>query len=521
MQQLLDAYPGSPLAGDARLVLADAYATAGMEDDARTIYLRAAQSNPYSRISAEAFLRLGRLAYAQGRYEEAIRQLETRLATATTVEGNDAAYLLLAKCYRQVGEYDQAESVLNDLLGFFPESDVTADALIELSQVLEGQGRREEALEIAKRAAADYPANPEALRNKGDFLGLTGSPFGAATAYVEADANGAGDPSLLLTAARHYRTAGRPDLARETYTRLKERYAFSPQALEGGIELARLMYQQGEIAGAFGRIEELLAATKGTEHHLDALVVMADIARDLGLTARLVETSRAIARLAEEPEVLASAALALLENGELSEGRALAGRLDLARVSDRTAYSLLTTLGEKLLPVEPVAGLETMEEAYLGYPAERRPDDEQRLLEAYLAANRSAGARRLVMEMAARTREQPVLTANLIDASITWGDHLYGRGDYRAAADAYAMAVDAATNASEPVRGTRTNPAWAKYQRANALLQLAEYDQSLQLLEEIAASNAPWASDAGLKAEYARVERRLRGYGEAPAGQEG
>ena len=521
VQQLLDAYPGSPLTGQARLALADAYATAGMEGDARTIYLRAAQSNPYSPVSAEAFLRLGRLAYAQGRYEEAIRQLETRLATATTVQGNDEAYLLLAKCYRQTGELEQAESVLNDLLNFFPETESTADALVELSQVLEARGRRDEALEVAKRAAADYPLNPEVLRNKGELLGLAGDAFAAATAFFEADANGAGDPSLLLTAARQYRTAGHPDLARDAYALLKEKYAFSPQALEGGIELARLLYRQGEITEAFSRLEELLAATKGTEHHLDALVAMAEVARDLGLRERLVETSRAIARLAKEPEVLARAALALLENGELTEARALLERTDLARVRDGTAYTLLTRLGEKLLAADPAVGLETMEEAYLGYPAERNAEDEQRLLEAYLAANRTAAARRLVMEMAARTREQPVLAPNLIDAAITWGDHLYRAGDYRAAADAYEIAVDTATSADEPVRGTQTDPAWAKYQRANALLQLAEFDKSLELLEEIAASNAPWASDAGLKADYARVERRLRGYADLPTGQEG
>jgi hypothetical protein len=114
------------------------------------------------------------------------------------------------------------------------------------------------------------------------------------------------------------------------------------------------------------------------------------------------------------------------------------------------------------------------------------------------------------MELAAAVREQPIDSIHLIEASIAWGDYLYERGDYRTAADAYALAVDAAASMTFPPDEAGKDPLWAKYQRANALLQIRDVENGLMLLDEVAASGAPWAGEARAKAEYARLEQRLQ-----------
>lgn len=510
-QRLLQQFPGSARAGEARMLLGDAYAEAGLTEDARTLYVRVTEAEPDTEAGAEAFLRLARLAYAQGRYADVAQQLETRMASARTLKGNDEAYLLLAQAYRRLRRFDEARNTLNDLLNFFPETAVTPDALVELSQVLEELGQRDKALQTAQHAAARFPGNPQALRNKGEFLGLTGNPFAAAVALVAADEAGANDPGLLLKAARYYKTAGVSNEADRTYGLLRKGYGGSPQALTGGVEQAELLHEMGRYTEAVNQLEELAKITEKNPQRLAVLLAMSEVYRGLGLDQRVTEISREIAETASEPEDLARAALDLLGAKALDEAQRLADRVDLARVSNATAYALLARLGEALLEAAPRRGLEKMEEAYLSYPAERTLDDGQRLLDAYLSADRSEAARRLVMDLAAATAERPVDTPYLIDAAISWGDYLYARSDYRAAAEAYAMALESAAKTSPGGAGHKSDIRWAKYQRANALLALADYRGSLNLFQEVAGSDAPWAREASIKAEYARLEQQMRG----------
>ena len=49
------------------------------------------------------------------------------------------------------------------------------------------------------------------------------------------------------------------------------------------------------------------------------------------------------------------------------------------------------------------------------------------------------------------------------------------------------------------------------YQRANSLLSLARFQESLEDYDIVAASNSVWAEEAKTKAESARIEIRLRG----------
>ena len=168
------------------------------------------------------------------------------------------------------------------------------------------------------------------------------------------------------------------------------------------------------------------------------------------------------------------------------------------------------------MQADPVRGLQLLEGAYLEYPGARTRQAEQELLDAYLRANRVNDARRMVMELGAHVREHPADTPYLIDAATAWGEHLYRAEDYRLAADAFKIAVDASFAGGRRMRGKRSDPAWAQFQRANALLNLEDYAASRVLFEEIAGTNSAWSQEAGAKAKYAQTEEQRHGF--TPAG---
>ena len=509
-QSLLSQYPGSPFAGRAKLLLADAYRMAGMESDARTLYVRITQSEPDSALGAEAFMRLARMAYDQNSYRMALQQLQTRLATSTTTKGNDEVYLLMAQVYRQMGRLDDAEGTLSDLIHFLPDSKVTPLAFVELSKVFQEQGNPERALDLARSAATRYPKHPDVLRNKGELLGLNGNPFAAATALLAAEEAGANDPAMLLQAARYFRIAGDNPAAKETYRLIRQEYPSTDYALTAGIQHAALLYEDGQIQAALEDLDILAAATLGKPQHLSALQGQADIYRHLGLSEELGKVSQEIARLADDPETLAQAALALLDTGHLEESREIFDGLDLGKVGHPTAHHLLASLGEHLAQADPRAGLELMEQAYFSYPEVRTPESELRLLRAYLAAGSSAAARRLVMELDAESAADPRRIEDALLAATDWGDYLYGKGDYRTASDAYGMAMADAARAKEPLVAQKRLIAWAEFQHANALMRLDDLDNAARAYDGLAQSDSPWAADARVLAESARLQQRLQ-----------
>lgn len=510
LQQLLSQHPGSRHAGEAKLLLADTYRLAGMMDDARTLYARTADNDPDPQVRAEAILRLGRLAYDGGDFASAESLLKRYLAGTLDFEGNDAVYLQLARTQRAMGKLTEARDTLTDLINFFPSNEtVSPVAYVELTEISDALGLREEAMKTAQLAAVKHPRNPAVLKNRGIMLGLTGKPIAAAESLLAAEDAGAFDPEMLLTAARHLHTAGMTDQALGVYRRLKQEYAGLPAAIEGGIDAARLQYDLGNVREAVEEIADLELATAATPQHLAVLLAQAKIYTDLGWTEALGETARKVAGIATGDEDLAQAALGLLAAGETSEARNLYTRIDPAQLREPTAYALQWKLGEQLLPQAPREAIELMERAWMAFPEQRAREDEKALLRAYLAANRPAAARRVVMELAAAAREKPIDSIHLLEAAMAWGDYLYGRGDYRTAAEAYAMAEDAAKAMNVAPSTPGLDPRWAQYQRANALLQLRDYQGGLRLLDEIANSGAPWAKEAAAKASHTRLEQRL------------
>lgn len=509
-------YPNSRHFAEAKLLQGDAYARAGQRDAARQLYSDALASGPTSPMYAEAVLRLGQLAFDEGNYEDAVTQIRGYLAKSTIPEGNDAAYLLLARALRKEGKNAEARDALNDMLRFFPASEHLPEAFVELSETLEALGERKAALHIAQEGGVRYPTNPTVLKNLGEMLGLDGNPFSAATTLLAADTAGANDPLTLLTAARQFRTAGMLDQAQRTYAQLMQEYGGSPESFIGGVELAEMIYDAGDAKKALERLEQIATATEGTERQLPALLAMAKIYDAVGLESRVAEVSRKAAGLSDDPEILARAAAALIKAGSLTEGQAIADRVDIAEVPSSAAYDLLSALGTALLQVDPPRGIDRLEEAYANYPEARMAANDFALVEAYLDGGRSAGARRVVLDMAAKAQGRPEDAPYVIDAASAWGDYLYDQGDYRAAADAYTIADDAAASSTTQITdGKRTDHRWPRYQRANALMKLGDFSGSFALYSEIAASDAPWAKEAAVKADFVKLQQAARG--ELPA----
>ena len=515
-QTLLREFPDSPRRARARVILGDAYAMAGMDDEARALYLRAAEDrDPEAR--ADALLHLGKLNLERGRVNEAIETLRVRLATSLTVRDNDEALLLLGRALALANRLEEARQHLTDLVAFFPDSPLAPQAMVELSQTLERLGKRDEAVSLAMRAAAQFPRSAVTLRNKAEFLGLTGSPYGAAGALMEVEALGEGDPALLLRAARYYQAAGMPREARKVYALLRTKYSWSDQSLTGAVEEARLMYTDGEVREAVAQLEDLLPATRTKPQHLQTLLALADILRDLGLDRRLAETADTISREATSPETIARAAIDLVNTGELARAQEIVNTLDFSRVQQRTAYRLRASLGAKLLGVDPRRGLELLEIAQNTHPTLREPQMDLKLLEAYLAVGMSPQARRIVLEFADRYQTEPANTGPwLLRAALNWADYLYQHRQFREAAEAYRLAASVRPEHTGMSPTGRSGPAWAEFQQANALAGAGDINGALALYDTIARGSGPWAADAGIKAAWLRLENQIRGSANIP-----
>ena len=505
-QTLMDEFPASPYAGEARLRLADALALDGDPDRARAAYIEIAQAAPDTDLGARAVESLADLAAEEGDHAKAIEILERRLETATTIAGNDRVYLKLARAYRAAGNFEHARTLLNELLNFFPESEITADAHVELAEILNEAGQTREALRVASQTVQRYPDYAPALRLEGRLLDQTGDKRGAGAAMLAADEAGADDPELLLRAGRNLRHADETAGAREAFERVTTNFPNSDEALDAAIESARLLYDEGQISAALGQLEDLRQTTAAPAERARVTAALAELYDDMGVAGTARSLYSDVAGTTPDPTLLANAAAALLESEDWDEGLKIAQRVELHEVAPASAYDLLLKEGKALLRFEPEAGLEALESAYIAFPSERTAAGDRMFLEAALAMDQTARARAIVMDIKGRVDQNKMDPQRLAEAAVLWGDHLYDRADFRAAADAYALALTDAPDG----RTTETQQ-WAQYQRANALFDARQFAESLDGFELVGQSNSPWAEEAAAQAEAARLALRLRG----------
>lgn len=444
LQQLRREYPGTIEASRGRLILGDALVASGDLEGARVTYIAVAQDNVTNEIGAEAFSRLGQLAFDTGEYEQAIRGLEDRLSNASTVEGNDGVTLLLARAYRATGRLDEAKNVLQGLIDFFPESDVMPLAQVEMSQLLAELGSTHEAVRYGTRTVQAYPDNPAVLRNAGELLALYGDALEAGRALLAAHWAGANDPELMLSAGRLFSKSGATPEARAVFYQLSERYPKTRQGLIGNVELSRLLFDEGEVSEAIRRLEGVVYATNSSSRKLPALNALGELYTRMNLKTKAAEVYSEAAILSSEPEVLAGSAIHLFESGATDEALVVAEGIEVQQLGAPIAYAFLNALGMGTMRRDLREGLAYLKQAHLGYPEHRTSEGVQTLLEAYLTLNRPQGARDIVSELARRLeqREYAMERPRLEKAAITWGNFLFNREDYRGAVTAYEMALE-------------------------------------------------------------------------------
>jgi TolA-binding protein len=509
-ETILREYPASPHALEAALLSGDAHAQLGDSAAAEAAYAAAAAHGGDAAV--EASFRRGKSAFAAGDYPEAIRALDAYIGATTRPGKADEAYLLLAQSYLRAGQADAARDTAQTMIKVFEGSALLPEAYAVQARALDALGDRAAALRVAREAAARYPENVSALKTAAEFHGLTGNPIEAAQALVAADRAGAGEASVLLTAARHFNAAGMAEEARKTYQRVEDKYTGLPEAFIAAIERAQMQAHAGDSLGALKTLDRVIIASAGTPQYEDALLAKIALCEASGLRDPLAEAARALIATGPSAEYRARAVQGLLSAGDLSAAQEALATLDLGRLRPAQASALLVQFGRALRAVDPRRALETMEQAYLSYPAARTAESLGLLLEAYLAAGRPAAARRIALELEDLARQDSAYLPQVVDGQIAYGDYLFARGDYRAAADAYDRAMQAAAQLKEgaSAAGSR-DPAWAQFQRANALLELSDYAGCLPIFDEIAKAGGRWSADAAAKAAQARLEMRLQG----------
>ncbi|MBM3288580.1 MAG: tetratricopeptide repeat protein [Candidatus Hydrogenedentes bacterium] len=533
LDRVLKEFPESAHTSEAQMLLAQCYESTGRVVDAIAAYTAVAAQRTESRVGAEAALAIARISDASNDVPGAVRALETRLQTATTTDGNDAVYVALAKAYRKAGKPADAVRVARELLNFFPDSPRVPEAVVELTQALEANGESRQALELAQQAADRFDQNAEIARNRALILSKTNDARAAAAALEKADELGANDPGVLLDAGRKYQHLTESDKAAELFQRVIEKYPDSEQAVDAGVELGRHQYKKGDVAGAIDRLASLANSPNAANKQLAVQSALGDIYSDLGLTKRATAAYEQVATLATNSETLAHAATALLKNGAIGAALPAIHKVDLAKLPSKTGFDFLMAQGRAMLATDAALALEKMQQAFEQYPVERSPEDFEYLVRASLETGKTARARALVGDFDVYVQTHPEDRARLQRTAALWGDALYNAGDYRGALDAYALAAPLAAPESQDEKSQQDAQAqsqgpappsrdavWAKFQSANALLKLDDFTTSAAIYDELATQDSPYAEDARIKANYARLERRLRG-GPAIAGQGG
>jgi len=506
-QQLIKEFPASRYVLKARFNIAEAYRITGLMEDARTLYIRIVDMAPDTEIASLAILRLSEMAYNQGRYEQALVQLETKLKHIKQFQYNDEAYLLLAKTYRALGKLEEAKTTLQDLLVFFPNSSVHPQAWIELSQIFYALGNKEKAFQTANEASLLYPNHPEVLANKADFLALQGNTFASAVAYLEAEKNGGTNPSYLLKAGQLLVLCSQLNEAVTTFEKLKDRYYGTKEALLGSIDRAKCLYKLGKIPLAISELEDLKKLTPSTDsEYKNILKNLASMYHELGLKEAAVETASEWFQMEDNPEEKIEAGLILLNNDKTEMVYSSLKNIDLSPVNREKAHNFLYSLSKKLLDKNPPEGLSLIEQVYYQYPEYRTPELRYSLSEAYIKTERTTSARRIIQDWENEVGTSEESVRGLIDAEIMWGDYMFEMKEWDTASSAYKTAIQISQIKGTPLQGVKYPIEWAKYQYANILVEKTNFEEALKILEEIANSNSSISSMAQLKIEQIKLE---------------
>jgi len=506
-QQLIKEFPSSSYALEARFNIAESYRLTGLMDDARTLYIRIADTAPDTEIGARAILRLAEMAYKQGRYEQALIQLEAKLKHIRQFQYNDEAYLLLAKTYRALEKLEEAKNTLQDLLVFFPNSKVHPYAWIELSQIYHILGNKEKAFQTANEASLLFPNHPEVLANKAEFLAMEGNSYASAISYLEAEKNGGMNPSYLLKAGQLLAISSQYEEAIKVFEELKDRYYGTKEALKGNIERAKCLYKLGKFSSAVSVLEDLKKLTPSSElEYKNILQELSTIYFDLGLKEKSAELAEEWFKKSDSTEEKIESALYLINNNNTDLVFSSLPSMDLSSVNREKVVKFLFSLSQKLLSKLPTEGLSILEQIYYQYPEFRTPDIRYHLLETYINTERTTSARRIILDWENELDMQNNSIQSFIDGEILWGNYMFEKEEWDSALQAYTKAIQISKRNDEQIQGIKFHTDWAKYQYANILEKKSNLEEAVNILDELIKSNSSLAPMAQMKVEQIKLE---------------
>ena len=248
-------YAAHPGAIQSLATIGDAQLELGNYTEAEAAYQKLLEKNP----SPPVYSRLARLAWLQGRPEEALNSMRRAADESLAVDraGENVAWyqFQLAELYFNTGQIEEAAKRYTAALDSFNNYYL---ALAGLGKARAAEGRYDEAISLYERAAAIVP-QPDFLAALGDLYALTGHPDKAQRQYDTVEFIGKlaainkviYNRQLALFYANHdLKPAEALDLARKELTVRKDIYGYDA--------LGWALYKNGRYQEAATAIEQAM-----------------------------------------------------------------------------------------------------------------------------------------------------------------------------------------------------------------------------------------------------------------------
>ncbi len=240
---------------------------AGKAVEAAALLADLAKKFPNSRYKAEAQLAAGKCWFSAGKFSEAQGILEP-LAKTSARESAEAA-LWLSRALLKSAKPQDALTVAEGALKTNPAGDTAAllelaraDALVELS------GRRNEALAVYEKFAAQHPEHPLAAQSlyMAASMAFDAKDYAAArrhAAALLANARWAGNPLLpavlCIAAESHLAPGGDAAQAEQYYRQVADRFAKTSYSVQANFKLGEIATRQKKYDDAVKRYKQCLA----------------------------------------------------------------------------------------------------------------------------------------------------------------------------------------------------------------------------------------------------------------------
>jgi len=155
-QEVISLYPSSELAGEARLRIALLHVSDGRWAEAIEEINQVIHQSPQGHLAVEARVELGDLYLLLKNYPKALEQYEWVMKNQPEHPSVKRVYLGVEEGYRSLGKTDQAEKILKELLGNFPQDDIQFEGQLRLGTLYFAQKNFGDAV-AAFSAAARSP----------------------------------------------------------------------------------------------------------------------------------------------------------------------------------------------------------------------------------------------------------------------------------------------------------------------------------------------------------------------------